>query len=213
MPKSQIIFLNGTSSSGKGSIASALLETLTAPYVHVGFDDFINMERSPAYYGEQGFRLLEENDGTGTRYLMRIGPLGARFFWGKHRAIAALAAAGNNLVIDEVLWEQDWLRDYVAQLHMYNVLFIGVHCPLVVVEERERARGDRLIGLARSQIDAVHAHGVYDLILDTSVMLPTECAEQIGSFMRSGKRPKAFVRLYDEWKLDHDMSTTSHPVA
>jgi chloramphenicol 3-O phosphotransferase len=213
MPKSQIIFLNGTSSSGKGSIASALLEILPAPYVHVGFDDFINIKRSPAYYGEQGFRLLEENDGTRTHYRMEIGPIGARFFAGKHRAIAALAEAGNNLIIDEVLWERDWLHDYVAQLHVYNVLFVGVHCPLVVVEERERGRGDRLIGLARSQFDAVHTHGMYDLTLDTSAMRPMKCAEQIVSFLASSKRSKAFAQLYGDGKLGHAMPTASQPVA
>jgi len=41
-------------------------------------------------------------------------------------------------------------------LHRLRVLFVGVRCPLAVAEQRERERGDRLVGLARGLFDGVH---------------------------------------------------------
>jgi len=41
MEKGHIIFLNGTSSSGKTTIAKALQESLSEPYMRISVDDFI----------------------------------------------------------------------------------------------------------------------------------------------------------------------------
>jgi chloramphenicol 3-O phosphotransferase len=48
-----------------------------------------------------------------------------------------------------------------------------------VLEARERARGDRLIGLARWQLDRVHVGVAYDLEIDTTAASPLECARMI----------------------------------
>jgi chloramphenicol 3-O phosphotransferase len=196
MTPGQIIFLNGTSSAGKGSIATALLGMLPAPYVHVGFDTFIAIERHPAYFGDEGFRLIDRGEDADERYAMQIGPLGARYFAWMHRSIANLAAIGHNVIVDEVLWSPTWLREYSALFDGYTALFVGVLCPLAVTEARERARGDRMIGLARSQFPYVHTHGAYDLTVDTSVMSATQCAEQIMAFLVSGTAPSAFREFH-----------------
>lgn len=128
MSKAHIIFLNGTSSAGKGSIAAALLESLPTPYVHVGFDDFIRLTRSPAYYGEQGFQLLEENDGLGARYTMAIGALGERFFSGMHHAVASFAAAGNNLIVDTVLWDRTWFGGVMSRSFGHSTCYLWASC-------------------------------------------------------------------------------------
>jgi chloramphenicol 3-O phosphotransferase len=43
MTSGRIILLNGTSSSGKSSVARALQEVLSEPYLHLGIDTFIAM--------------------------------------------------------------------------------------------------------------------------------------------------------------------------
>ena len=45
-----------------------------------------------------------------------------------------------------------------------------------MVERREKARGDRTLGLARWQYDKVHGGMSYDLELDTSVATPEALA-------------------------------------
>ena len=60
-----------------------------------------------------------------------------------------------------------------------NTLWVGVHCPLPIAEQRERERGDRTVGTVRGQYAVVHAHRTYDLDVDTSAATPRECAEAI----------------------------------
>ena len=48
-----------------------------------------------------------------------------------------------------------------------------------MLEARERARGDRLIGLARRQFARIHKDMRYDFEVDTSLATPLDCAERI----------------------------------
>jgi chloramphenicol 3-O phosphotransferase len=54
-----------------------------------------------------------------------------------------------------------------------------VLAPLDVLEARERARGDRMIGLAHRQFRHVHSGLRYDLAVDTAKATAAECAELI----------------------------------
>ena len=90
----------------------------------------------------------------------------------------ALAAAGNHLIIDEVLTGEE-RTEYATLLAPYDVFRVGVRAPLDVLEAREAARGDRLIGLARWQFGRVHRDMAYDLEVDTSAETPLACAERI----------------------------------
>ncbi len=57
--------------------------------------------------------------------------------------------------------------------------FVGLFAPLAVLEARERARGDRMPGLARWQFDRVHRDMIYDLEIDASTASPQETARAI----------------------------------
>jgi chloramphenicol 3-O phosphotransferase len=57
--------------------------------------------------------------------------------------------------------------------------FVGVFAPLEILEERERRRGDRLIGLARWQYGRVHRNRRYDLEVETSRDTALTCAQRI----------------------------------
>jgi chloramphenicol 3-O phosphotransferase len=87
--------------------------------------------------------------------------------------------AGNNLIVDEVMIGSDKVREYRALLSGFDVRFIGLFAPLAVLEARERARGDRVLGLARWQFYRVHRDVVYDLEIDASVASPLENAGRI----------------------------------
>jgi chloramphenicol 3-O phosphotransferase len=84
----------------------------------------------------------------------------------------------------------------VTVLHTLPVLFVGVRCPLHIAQQRELARGDRTPGQAANQIHLVHAHGVYDLEVDTSVLSSLECAHLIKRRLETGPQPTAFRQLY-----------------
>ena len=56
-----------------------------------------------------------------------------------------LADRGNNLIIDEVLFDENALKAYVHHLKDHTVYYIGVFCDLAVMQEREILRRDRCI--------------------------------------------------------------------
>ena len=66
-----------------------------------------------------------------------------------------------------------------AALLAANTLWVGVHCPLALAEQREQERGDRIVGTVRGQHALVHTFRKYDVDVDTSVATPRECAEAI----------------------------------
>lgn len=192
-----IILLNGTSSAGKTSIARELQRLLPELYLHTGIDHFFRM-LPPQYLGtespaDQGFRWVPPPPGSETGVTIEVGPVGQRMIAGYHRAVAALAAAGNQLIVDEVLLDPAWLRDWMDVLAPFPVLFVGVRCPLHVVERRERGRGDRAVGQARGHFGIVHAHGDYDVEVDTSQADASSCATRIVRALAAP--PGAFARL------------------
>ncbi|MBX3707413.1 MAG: AAA family ATPase [Pseudomonadales bacterium] len=198
MTSGNIIFLNGSSSAGKTTLAIMLQQLLPEPYQHIALDQF--RDGMPGRY-----RGLNSPEGTpGSRGLnvvpvtrdgqriteVRFGDHGERVLRGMRRAIAAFAQAGNHVIIDDLLFRADYLEDYAEALEDLDVWLIGVRCSLDVVNARERARSGRFPGTATSHFHAVHAHGVdYDLEVDTSDTTPRACAERI--IARLGEPPRA----------------------
>jgi chloramphenicol 3-O phosphotransferase len=175
-----IIFLNGTSSSGKSSIAAELLKVLDTPYFHLAVDAFGAMRSVE--------RTLELDGPAVTEVLRRTRA-------GFHRAVAGMAQAGNDLVVDHVLSEPWRLQDCLTVLDGLDVVFVGVLCPPEELERRERARGDRGPGVAAKQLQSVHQHGLYDFEVDTSVNGPRECALAIKEFLSRPPARRAFEVL------------------
>jgi chloramphenicol 3-O phosphotransferase len=97
---------------------------------------------------------------------------------GMRQAMAALARQGNNLIVDDVMLDND-AAEYAEAFAGLRVHWVGVFAPLEVLEERERARGDRDLGLSRWLSRHMHKGIAYDLELDTSQASPAECAERI----------------------------------
>jgi chloramphenicol 3-O phosphotransferase len=98
--------------------------------------------------------------------------------------------------MDDVIYDPLVLKSAVIALHTCKVLFVGVRCPVDIAEQRERDRGDRWPGLVTAHIDLVHAHGIYDLDVDTSVLTAMECAEKIKERLLNGSPPNAFQHLH-----------------
>ncbi|WP_078866303.1 phosphotransferase-like protein [Streptomyces sp. NRRL S-1448] len=173
----KVILLNGTSSSGKSSIAQALLDMLDGTWFHMPVDAFHAMRCKGPISDED---LQAEIDRTCK---------------GFHRAVAGMAAGGNNLVVDYPLSRRWRLLDLLDVLVPEDTLLIAVRCPLPELERRERDRGDRQLGLAAMQYDQVHSHELHDLDVDSGLLSPEECARRIREFVPGRLRPTAFERL------------------
>lgn len=176
MTPARIVLLNGVGSAGKSSIARALQAIARDPFLHVRMDGFLDM--LPERYQDHPDGLWFEpgrSDG-GPSVAVGVGPVAARALAGMRHAVAGMAAQGCDLIVDDVLLEPDPYGDMLAPFRLFRV---GVFAPLDVLEARERARGDRTIGLARWQFDRVHRGMVYDLEVDTGSATATDCARRI----------------------------------
>ncbi len=179
----KIIILNGVGSVGKGSIAKALQTVATVPLLHVQMDVFMDMLPS-AYEGHpDGFTYETVNDNGKPMVVIKTGPVGERALRGMRHAVAAMAAQGNSLIVDDVMLEEE-AAEYADLLSSFEAFFVGVFAPLEVLEARERQRGDRMIGLARWQYDRVHRGMRYDLKVDASRATPMACANLIKKTFR-----------------------------
>ena len=99
------------------------------------------------------------------------------------------------MIVDHVLESEQWLIECATSLRDFEVLFVGVKCPLEELERREHARGDRQIGFARMQSERVHRYGEYDFEIDTHRNTPEECAQQLMDLLLSGQKGLAFDRI------------------
>ncbi|WP_405932464.1 AAA family ATPase [Streptomyces sp. NBC_00827] len=172
-----VILLNGTSSSGKSSIARELLGVLDGTWFHMPVDVFHSM---------RGGSELADGD---------LQAEIDRTVKGFHRAVAGMAAGGNNVVVDHPLSRRWRLLDLLDLLVPEDTVLVGVRCPLPELERREAERGDRQRGLAAMQYDAVHSHELHDLDVDTSLQSPLECALRVRDFLADRPRPTAFETL------------------
>lgn len=158
----KVIILNGTSSSGKSSIAKLLHQKLLKPaWVYLELDTFLNM--LPLDHIESREDFIEMIPGV---------------LSGFHSSINSFADSGVNCIVDHVFQEEDTYFDISKKLEDHEVLYIGLHCPIEVLEKRESDRGDRRIGTAKSQFDKVHRNVPYSLELDSHSLSSEECAER-----------------------------------
>lgn len=181
--KPKVIFLNGPSSAGKTTLSHALQEQLAVPFLHIGIDKIIGMmphkhndwvtsyekisSKNPDYRKE-GF-WFEKNENNGTiEQTLKMGPLGEKIAL-LHLDIAELMLQKNyNLIIDEVVLDLQLFRLWQERLKPYQTTFIGLTCKKEILEQRERNRGNRMIGSAVQQSNVIHINKEYNLILETS---------------------------------------------
>ena len=201
MSPGRVILLNGSSSAGKTTLAQMLQQILPEPWQLISLDQF--RDGLPARFrglnspvGTPGARGLNITpvEGDGRRVTaIRFGDVGERMLRGMRRAVAAFARDGGNVIVDDLLLDQAYVRDYVESLRGLSVTFVGVRCPLDVVNAREAARPGRFPGTAESHFHTVHAHCIYDVEVDTGSTPPRACAEAVVRAMAAGGG--AFDRL------------------
>ncbi|MEV4018450.1 AAA family ATPase [Nonomuraea angiospora] len=171
----RLVFLNGTPSSGKTTVAKALQEELAEPFFHHSLDELRG--GYPGRYWRQDYG----------------GVLFRRVLDGYLHMLRSLTLLGHDVISEAVITPQ-MLDHYLALFEGIPVLFVGIRCPLEEVEQRERRRTDRRT--SAPQLDEpVHAHGCYDLEVDTSVQKPADVAKLIIAALMEPPVVSAFDQL------------------
>jgi chloramphenicol 3-O phosphotransferase len=171
----QLIILNGGSSSGKSSIVRCLQAVLPDPWLAFGCDSFVDAVPAKTLASAEGLVFGSDGEvgvGAGFRALEAAWMTG----------VAAMARAGARIIIDDVfLGQAQSQRRWREALGGLPVLWVGIRCASEVAEGREVARGNRAPGTAAAQADAVHQGVVYDLEVDTARTESLACARAIAA--------------------------------
>lgn len=194
-PLGQIVVLNGPPRSGKSSIVSVIQDTFEGVWMNLGLDVFARQVTPKRYQPGMGLRPGEEDH--------VVYPLQTALYAAFYGSIAAHSRAGLNVVADVGHHRREILVDCARRLERLPVLFVGVHCPIEVIMQRRNASPaghyatgsleDPPLPVRRWQTEA-HVPGIYDLEVDTSVLSPAECAEEIRRRLNDGPGT-AFNRL------------------
>ncbi len=176
-----VIFLNGASSSGKTTLGRTIQRQIGRPFFYLSSDQFVS----------GGF--LPDVDRVAVSGPWAWKSIRPRFFRAFHSCIHAFSEAGIDLIVEHVVEKLDWYHDCVRLLADADVFYVGVYCPLVELERREKERGDRFIGEGRSHIqDGVHTWGRYDFEIDTSTNIPETTATMVIEAFEQRSSPSAF---------------------
>ena len=173
----KVIVLNGTSSSGKTTLAAEIQRV--APelqFLHVQLDAFRAME-------PEGYWSLEHREQATLRLEALCRAL--------HGTAAKFARCGQSVLLDHVLTPSacEYLKEDLAGV---EVFLVKVVCDPQALEGREALRGNRPSGLARSQLSSVHAACHYDFEVDTTSEHPNQSAQRILNWLKGGPSASAF---------------------
>ena len=139
----QVILLNGGSSSGKSGIVRCLQAVLPGPWLALGTDTLV--EAMPASMRASDGGIEFAPDGA-----VIVGPEFRTLEAAWIEGVAAMARAGARVIVDEVFLggaasQQRWQK-VLAGL---DVLWVGVRCDSAVAAAREIARAVRSPGWPR----------------------------------------------------------------
>lgn len=193
----RIVILNGAPRSGKSSIAKAMQHSLPGHWINLGVDAQ-NASLPEALMPGIGLRPGGERPD--------LEPAVVRLYLALYASVAAHAAQGFDVVVD--VGHHDF---YSRPLHIlsqcarllagFDVLFVGVHCPIETIMARRNADpqgglylgGDAVPEPVQRWQDAVHRPGIYDLEVDTATMSAEHCVTAIGAAL--AQPHSAFARL------------------
>jgi len=188
MKKGKIIFLNGTSSSGKSTLAKMLQRKLPEPYFCIAMDTFTDII-SPWFTGDY--------NGETSKNLER------QSLSAMHHTIKLYSDLGYNVIVDDVIckWvssqgeEYRLLEECIELMYDYPVLFVKVYCPLEELKRREIERADRDIGSAEGNYHILYPKDDYDIVVDTYKNTTEECADMIINLLEQPECYKSFKQL------------------
>ncbi|GAA4460534.1 hypothetical protein GCM10023170_061790 [Phytohabitans houttuyneae] len=173
----QVIVLNGGSSSGKSGIVRCLQAVLPDPWLAIGVDTLVDAMPAAMRASDAGITFAPDG---GVSVGPAFGALQAAWMEG----VAAMVRAGARVIVDDVFLggggsQQRWR----GPLGGLGVLWVGVRCDREVAAGREVARGDRVPGMAAAQAELVHQGVAYDLEVDTTHTESLACARAIAAHL------------------------------
>ena len=159
--KPRVILLNGPSSSGKSTLSKALqmlvLDRMNRRYDVISIDDCMKVPPDETIYEDDVYEISGD---------MVQGALDA-----------LKTSAG--VIIDHVITSERIYQGLEDALKPYAMVKVRVTCPLDILKQREKARGNRFPGSAESSSTYLFPKDGYDLTIDTGSMSSHDAAAVI----------------------------------
>jgi chloramphenicol 3-O phosphotransferase len=172
----------GVGSTGKTTLANALVKILDEDYIIDGFDYAVeNLDKKYWPDGELKHEGFEFADGPMGPYF-QIGPKGAELLEQMIVGIIQKVREGNNIIIDYVPSDEDIAR-LKKELPGAEFVSIGLRPPIEWVTQKELERGDRQVGLAKQAYEHFYSGKCFDMEFDTSRLSPQSIAYRIKAFL------------------------------
>jgi chloramphenicol 3-O phosphotransferase len=183
--KGMIIVLNGVSSSGKSTLAKEITKLLP-DFFTFSIDDY-----------DLVIEKMEDRENQ------RLIPVETEYFYYKN--VAIFSDQGVNLILDQILHDPLTLKNFYETLNSYPILFVGVHCPVEELKNREKSRRDRQIGHALSQLSFLHHQEIYDVEVNTYTHSMKDCANAIVNRLESNIPLLGFKKSLKEFESSSDL--------
>ena len=167
-----VVVLNGTSSSGKTTIARAFQELAPGLFLNFSIDSILYALPSSA----------RDRITNGADFSDLNIPNLVRAYYSCVRQLLDL---GHDLVIDNAVtasYQAEALREAVEG---HRVLMVGLDCSAEILAQRERERGDRRAGMAVAQHARIHTLLQYDLMIDSASESAHDAAAKIAAALQS----------------------------
>ena len=202
----RIVILNGAPRAGKTSIVKVIQDTFEGVWMNLGVDVFAIGVTPKRYQPGIGLRPGPGPGFGGDR--PELEPLVPTLYAAYYESIAAHSRLGLNVVADvghHGAIHPGVLGDCARRLAGLPVLFVGVRCPIEEIMKRrnESPPGHYTVGTPNDPVPApvrlwqeeVHKPGIYDLEVDTSMLSPQDCADEIRRRLAEGPPGTAFQQL------------------
>jgi chloramphenicol 3-O phosphotransferase len=168
-----VVVLNGTSSSGKTTLARAFQGVAPTVFLNFSIDNILSALPVTAIHSITSGADISS---IGIPELVRA----------YYACVRQLLELGHDLVIDHAITARYHAEHLVAAVDSHRVIMVGLESPVEVLVDREQTRGDRRPGMAAAQLPRIHSWLIYDLTIDTSMVSPHDGARRIAEAIAGG---------------------------
>ena len=194
-PKGNVVLLVGPSCAGKSTLANAVQQLSSQPYLVQSLDSLFGAV--PERWGSSGEHALDgfrydwrsaQIEGAAPCRQVAYGPIGWNILRGFHRSVAAYANTGINVIVDDMLLDLEVMIDWAGALETVRTLLVSVTAPKEELLRREAAREVHPTpGLVAGHFE-LHRGILADIRIDTSGVSPLEAARSIIDLTSSSTR-------------------------
>lgn len=202
-----LIIVNGGSSVGKSTLIKAFQNYAYKKgldYWRFGTDcafwmmqeAVLKPDMSKINSVDKAYFHIEETLKDGEPYpIFHGGPKFFDFIRARYQATKAYLDLGYNVIADEVVWSDEYLKIFVEECQQYPTYLVKTYVSPNTAKQREIKRGDRPNNLCISSAEYAHKNMHYDFELNLDHLTPEQSALQLYNGLSSTPSPTAIYKL------------------